>query len=228
MPRCAIRTRSPSRASCLEDQVPPAACATSAPRLDLACAEAERQQSLHQLMRFCRRLRTAARPAPSLAGWHSMSSCAMTTAQCAASFPATSSITARANMSSIMAGPRLCGALAGHYYPKLQVSVPFTPVTGPRLLTPDAGIKPLLLEALIGLCRTARASSVHITFLPERDAEIADEDLWLRRQDIQFHWSNQGYDRASRSFWRRSPPPSARTSARNVAPCMKPASPSCN
>lgn len=81
----------------------------------------------------------------------------------------------------------------GSYYPKLQVSVPFTPVTGPRLLTPDAGIKPLLLEALVGVCRAAKASSVHITFLPERDAETADEDAWLWRQDIQFHWSNAGY-----------------------------------
>jgi hypothetical protein len=81
----------------------------------------------------------------------------------------------------------------GSYYPKLQVSVPFTPVTGPRLLTPDAGVKPLLFDALVKLCGKANASSVHITFLPERESEIADEDLWLRRHDIQFHWSNQGY-----------------------------------
>ena len=81
----------------------------------------------------------------------------------------------------------------GTYYPKLQVSVPFTPVTGPRLLTRDAGLKPVMLEALLALGRKASTSSVHITFLPERDAEVANDDQWLRRQDIQFHWHNPGY-----------------------------------
>jgi predicted N-acyltransferase len=78
----------------------------------------------------------------------------------------------------------------GSYYPKLQVSVPFTPVTGPRLLAPDAGRRQLLFKALETLCAERGTSSVHITFLPERDARQAG---WLRRTDLQFHWHNSGF-----------------------------------
>ncbi len=63
----------------------------------------------------------------------------------------------------------------GAYYPKLQVSVPFTPATGRRLL-----VKPLpgadkvrdgLIAGLIELCRRHEASSVHFTFLPEPECQ---------------------------------------------------------
>src|SRR3954471_10606834 len=59
----------------------------------------------------------------------------------------------------------------GRYYPKLQVSVPFTPATGPRLLlrpSPDADrVRSGLIAGLLELCRKREASSVHFTFLPE-------------------------------------------------------------
>ena len=74
----------------------------------------------------------------------------------------------------------------GRYYPKLQVSVPFTPVTGPRLF----GDAPRLAEGLVALCTEQRASSVHITFTPE----VALGPRWLARTDIQFHWRNEGYE----------------------------------
>jgi uncharacterized protein len=80
----------------------------------------------------------------------------------------------------------------GNYYPKLQVSVPFTPATGPRLLGPDE-VKPHLLQALEEVAAAHDASSVHMTFMPEADWQIAPKN-WLRRQDIQFHWHNNGYD----------------------------------
>lgn len=81
----------------------------------------------------------------------------------------------------------------GRYYPKLQVSVPFTPVPGPRLLAATAERKKLLAEGLKQLARSANASSVHITFLPDEDwAALADVGF-LQRQDIQFHWHNNGY-----------------------------------
>lgn len=81
----------------------------------------------------------------------------------------------------------------GAYYPKLQVSVPFTPVTGPRLLasTPEHRIK--LAEGLKALAQQAGASSVHVTFLPEDDSQALAPHGFLQRQDIQFHWHNQGY-----------------------------------
>jgi len=73
----------------------------------------------------------------------------------------------------------------GRYYPKLQVSVPFTPVTGPRLF----GDAKRLAEGLFALCAEERASSIHITFTPELDLG----PRWLHRTDIQFHWHNAGY-----------------------------------
>jgi uncharacterized protein len=79
----------------------------------------------------------------------------------------------------------------GNYYPKLQVSVPFTPATGPRLLALDQD-KPKLLAGLETLSRQLEASSAHITFMPEADWQAAPKG-WLKRQDIQFHWHNNGY-----------------------------------
>ena len=82
----------------------------------------------------------------------------------------------------------------GHYYPKLQVSVPFTPVTGPRLLAPSKDLRALLLNGLRQLADESRASSVHVTFLPEEDWRELGLSPWLMRTDTQFHWFNQGYD----------------------------------
>jgi predicted N-acyltransferase len=85
----------------------------------------------------------------------------------------------------------------GRYYPKLQVSVPFTPVTGPRLLVrpgPDqAERKRLLAAGLIELCRRSSASSAHLTFLPEADWILLGEMGFLRRTDQQFHWTDRSY-----------------------------------
>lgn len=84
----------------------------------------------------------------------------------------------------------------GRYYPKLQVSVPFTPVTGPRLLTRRGAPDPtpmLLLAGLIELARRHEASSVHVTFPTEPEARFLQEHGLLLRTDRQFHWVNQGY-----------------------------------
>jgi uncharacterized protein len=85
----------------------------------------------------------------------------------------------------------------GRYYPKLQVSVPFTPATGPRLLTapgPQAEQRKKLLAAgLVELTRRMGASSAHLTFLPEEDAKLLGEMGFLRRTDQQFHFTDEGY-----------------------------------
>ncbi|MGE0007390.1 MAG: GNAT family N-acetyltransferase [Parvibaculaceae bacterium] len=81
----------------------------------------------------------------------------------------------------------------GRYYPKLQVSVPFTPVTGPRLLAPGKELRELLLDGLRQLASKSGASSVHITFMPEEAWRELGQAPWLRRTDTQFHWFNQGY-----------------------------------
>ena len=85
----------------------------------------------------------------------------------------------------------------GRYYPKLQVSVPFTPATGPRLLVPNGpGADTVRAAAIAGL-RALReqtgASSIHATFLQEPDLEALTSEGFLRRDDQQFHWFNEGY-----------------------------------
>ncbi len=78
----------------------------------------------------------------------------------------------------------------GNYYPKLQVSVPFSPVIAPKLL----GDAATLAHALTTLCQAKGASSVHLTFTAESDrAVLVGNSHWLERQDIQFHWHNAKY-----------------------------------
>src|SRR5258707_5132086 len=85
----------------------------------------------------------------------------------------------------------------GEYYPKLQVSVPFTPATGRRLLvrpSPDADrVHGGLIAGLLELCRKRKASSVHFTFLPEPECQALVGHGFLHRTDQQFHWENNGY-----------------------------------
>ena len=85
----------------------------------------------------------------------------------------------------------------GEYYPKLQVSVPFTPVTGPRLLV-RAGIdasesEAVLLEAGKTLSNELSVSSLHITFMTRAEWDLAGRLGYLQRTDQQIHWPNQGY-----------------------------------
>ncbi|MDB5505762.1 MAG: N-acetyltransferase [Devosia sp.] len=83
----------------------------------------------------------------------------------------------------------------GEYYPKLQASVPFSPVTAPKLLVPsgDAAIERALLTAAEALAGQREASSVHATFVTETETEIADAAGWLVRHDTQFHWENHDF-----------------------------------
>src|SRR5665213_4627796 len=85
----------------------------------------------------------------------------------------------------------------GDYYPKLQVAVPFTPVTGPRLLTrpgPLAGqVRGALADALVEIAKTNELSSVHVTFATEPEWRLLGERGFLQRNDQQFHWENAGY-----------------------------------
>ena len=81
----------------------------------------------------------------------------------------------------------------GDYYPKLQCSVPFTPVTGRRILTRDAGNRALLLKAGKAATDQIGASSLHITFLEKTEWEAAGQEGYLLRNDRQFHWHNRGY-----------------------------------
>lgn len=82
----------------------------------------------------------------------------------------------------------------GHYYPKLQIAVPFTPATGPRLLLADPAYAGPLLHAAENLCRRNGFSSAHATFIEPAQLPLFEAAGWLPRSDIQFHWLNRGYD----------------------------------
>ncbi len=85
----------------------------------------------------------------------------------------------------------------GHYYPKLQSCVPFTPVTGPRLLVrPDAereAVARALVSALLEVARQHKVSSLHVTFPTREDWELLGACGFLKRRGIQYHWENRGY-----------------------------------
>ena len=86
----------------------------------------------------------------------------------------------------------------GHYYPKLQASVPFTPVTGRKLLIADGEDRrqaacTLLRHAAQAMAEIG-ASSLHVTFLTKDEWDLAGEEGFLQRTDKQFHWDNRGYD----------------------------------
>lgn len=86
----------------------------------------------------------------------------------------------------------------GRYYPKLQCAVPFTPVTGPRLLVADStprrdDLQRALASGMVELARQLKVSSVHVTFATEAEhALMADEDMMPRLSE-QYHWKNEGY-----------------------------------
>jgi predicted N-acyltransferase len=85
----------------------------------------------------------------------------------------------------------------GRYYPKLQAAVPFSPVTGPRLLArpgPDQSmIRAALAAGLVEVATRYGVSSVHVTFASEGDAKFLEASDFLIRHGHQFHWRNQGY-----------------------------------
>lgn len=92
------------------------------------------------------------------------------------------------------------------YYPKLVCCVPFTPVTGARLLAESAEVRGLLLQHALqfakeltlspspspasGRGEQVGVSSLHCLFLDEADALEAQGQGMMLRQDVQFHWQN--------------------------------------
>jgi predicted N-acyltransferase len=84
------------------------------------------------------------------------------------------------------------------YYPKLLTAIPYSPVTGPRLLVkaghPDAGkLRQALIDLAIEECRTRDLSSWHCNFCNDTDSAALDNKPLLARRDWQYHWFNQDY-----------------------------------
>lgn len=84
------------------------------------------------------------------------------------------------------------------YYPKLLTAIPYSPVTGPRLLVkighPDTDLlRQSLVDLAINECRTWDFSSWHCNFCNETDSAAMDKEPLLARRDWQYHWFNQDY-----------------------------------
>ena len=83
------------------------------------------------------------------------------------------------------------------YYPKLVLTVPFTPATGRRLLVrageDRAGAARALAKAARTLAEEEGARSVHVLFAQEDEAELLESAGLARRVDFQYHWRNHGY-----------------------------------
>lgn len=78
------------------------------------------------------------------------------------------------------------------YFPKWLVAVPYSPVTGPRLLARDPADRRLLLAAMQARSEADGLSSVHVNF-HRGDESPAFDASWLAREDAQFHWRNRGW-----------------------------------
>ncbi|KFN46952.1 GNAT family N-acetyltransferase [Arenimonas metalli] len=78
------------------------------------------------------------------------------------------------------------------YFPKWLVGVPYSPVTGPRLLAREDADRRELLAAMAARATRDGLSSIHVNFHRAEEAAAFDGD-WLAREDVQFHWRNRGW-----------------------------------
>ncbi|BAT21040.1 hypothetical protein AA0311_0487 [Asaia bogorensis NBRC 16594] len=91
----------------------------------------------------------------------------------------------------------------GDYYPKLQIAVPFSPVSGPRLLIDpvrlthdhltEGTVRGVFGDALRQACQELGLSSIHMTFCTGQEQEALASHGWMERLGLQYHWHNNGY-----------------------------------
>lgn len=75
------------------------------------------------------------------------------------------------------------------YFPKWLCAVPYSPVTGPRLLAATPEGRQGLLTAVTEHVRRHGLSSAHVNFHTEaEDAQFGPD--WLARTDVQYQWHN--------------------------------------
>ena len=84
------------------------------------------------------------------------------------------------------------------WYPKLLTAIPYSPVTGPRLLVrrghPDAeALRARLVDEALAVCEALGLSSWHCNFHVPQDALALRREPLLARHDWQFHWQNRQY-----------------------------------
>lgn len=86
----------------------------------------------------------------------------------------------------------------GQYYPKLIHAIPFSPVTGPRLLLhPGFAQHDMLASAMLETtqahCVAQGWSGMHVLFPDQVSAALCSQANGLRRAGVQFRWHNPGY-----------------------------------
>ena len=79
------------------------------------------------------------------------------------------------------------------YYPKLLAAIPFTPVTGPRLLASNDEDRATLVRGLVAFAEEIKVSSLHVLFPSDADMRVLREAGFMVRESVQFHWTNPGY-----------------------------------
>ena len=86
----------------------------------------------------------------------------------------------------------------GQYYPKLICAIPFTPATGPRIMiNPENTYHKKIFELIINtyelIVRDNKLSSAHINFTTDDFNKRLQNNNWIRRTGLQFHWHNNNY-----------------------------------
>jgi predicted N-acyltransferase len=77
------------------------------------------------------------------------------------------------------------------YYPKLLAAIPFSPVSGPRLLAATDTDRAVLVRSALALSHDA--SSLHVLFPQPQEAALMHSAGMMLRSSVQFHWNNPGY-----------------------------------
>lgn len=81
------------------------------------------------------------------------------------------------------------------YYPKLVVSIPYTPATGTRLLIhPDVSnadeLREILVSQALNFAKQQNFSSVHWLFTDQADTDFFRQRGFTLRMGCNFHWHN--------------------------------------
>lgn len=87
--------------------------------------------------------------------------------------------------------------LGREYYPKLIVAIPYTPITGTRLLTlpgsDNAHVESLMIDRAIAFARNNGMSGVHWLFTTSHDTRRLERHAMALRMGCQYHWHNDQY-----------------------------------
>jgi predicted N-acyltransferase len=79
------------------------------------------------------------------------------------------------------------------YYPKLLVAVPFSPITGARLISNNPDVQAMIIRTMEQQMQQHDLSSAHVIFTDESSSAALKASNWLRRDGVQFRWKNENF-----------------------------------